>query len=494
MKKRILIILGILIAAGVIGGGVWYYYNGRSGSSAGDSIVYVSAVSSLTESSSGVINRFAGVVEPQETVDVQIESGRKVKEVQVKTGEEVKKGQLLFEYDLSSIQEDLQQAQLDLDRLKNEAMSLSEQINTLTAEKKKAKADDQLSYTIEIETNKMNLKKNEYDQKSKEAEIEKLQNATGNTEVRSDIDGVIKKIDTSKLSSDDGDTLDDSMSGSYMSYGNDSSENSAFITILSTGAYRIKGKVNEQNRYSITPGEPVIIRSRVDSSQIWKGIMGNIDDNNGSSDSNDNMYFGMMSSSDDQTKSTSYPFYVELESSEGLMLGQHVYIERDEGQADIKDGLWLSDYYIVDADTEDPYVWAANEKGRLEKRYVTLGKHDEEMFEYEIVEGLTKDDCIAFPNDTLTEGSKTEVGDISQTMEVDSGLDYEDFSSDDGFSDDELMSGTMDDYYDMDDEMSSDVDGGMSDSSEFILEDEELMPMEGAPGSGIDAEMEVMAE
>ena len=34
----------------------------------------------------------------------------------------------------------------------------------------------------------MNLKKNEYSQKSKQAEIDKLQSATGNTEVRSSID------------------------------------------------------------------------------------------------------------------------------------------------------------------------------------------------------------------------------------------------------------------------------------------------------------------
>ncbi|MFR3882711.1 MAG: hypothetical protein ACLTX6_10750 [Lachnospiraceae bacterium] len=41
--------------------------------------------------------------------------------MKVKTGEEVKQGQLLFEYDLTSIQEDLEETQLDLDRLKNEA-------------------------------------------------------------------------------------------------------------------------------------------------------------------------------------------------------------------------------------------------------------------------------------------------------------------------------------------------------------------------------------
>lgn len=293
----------------------------------------------ITGSETTAVNRFAGVVEPQKTVNVKIESGRKVKEVEVKTGEEVKAGQLLFEYDLSSIEDDLKQAQLDLDRLKNEQISLTEQIATLEAEKKKAKAEDQLSYTIEIETNKMNLKKNEYSQKSKQSEIDKLQSATQNTEVRSEIDGVIQKIDTSKMTSDDGDSVDDSSAmDSSMSSGDGSSDSSAFITILSTGAYRVKGKVNEQNRDSIVPGEAVIIRSRVDSSKTWKGTMGSVDVNNGTSDDSSNdMYMGMAStSSDDQTTSTSYPFYVELDSSENLMLGQHVYIERDIGQDEKK--------------------------------------------------------------------------------------------------------------------------------------------------------------
>ena len=151
---------------------------------------------------------------------------------------------------------------MDLDRLKNEAASLQQQINTLEKEKKKATQDNQLSYTIEIETNKMNLKKNEYSQKSKSAEIEKLQNATGNTEVRSTIDGVIQKIDTSKLST--GDEEDSTLSGSSDMDSSDSdtsgsdSNGNAFITILSTGAYRVKGTVNEMNIQNIVEGEPVV--------------------------------------------------------------------------------------------------------------------------------------------------------------------------------------------------------------------------------------------
>ena len=489
MKKRILIALGILVLAAGIGAGGWYYYTHHAGSAGGSDIVYVTKISKLSEMDSGVENRYAGVVEPQETVQVKIESGRKVKEVQVKTGQEVKKGQLLFQYDLGSIQQSLQEAQLALDRLKNEQLSISDQITTLEAEKKKATADNQLSYTIEIETQKMNLKKNEYSQKSKQSEIDKLQSATQNTEVRSEIDGVIQKIDTSKMTSDDGDSVDDSSAmDSSMSSGDGSSDSSAFITILSTGAYRVKGKVNEQNRDSIVPGEAVIIRSRVDSSKTWKGTMGSVDVNNGTSDDSSNdMYMGMAStSSDDQTTSTSYPFYVELDSSENLMLGQHVYIERDIGQDEKKDGLWLSDYYILDTDTNEPYVWAASDKNRLEKRYVTLGEHDDDLGEYKIVEGLTKKDAIAFPTAALEEGEKTEIGDLAQTMS--GGADgITDMDADHGNMDDEQPdSADGEAYTDPDMEEGSEDDS----SDDSIDPNEELVPIDEAPGMSAGEDVE----
>ena len=478
MKKRILIALGVLVLAAGIGAGGWYYYTHHAGSAGGSDIVYVTKISKLSEMDSGVENRYAGVVEPQETVQVKIESGRKVKEIQVKTGEEVKKGQLLFQYDLGSIQQSLQEAQLALDRLKNEALSISDQITTLEAEKKKATADNQLSYTIEIETQKMNLKKNEYDQKSKQAEIEKLSQATQNTEVRSEIDGVIQKIDTSKMGGDDSDGVDDTLtegsSDSGDSGSGDSSSN-AFITILSTGAYRVKGTVNEVNRDSIIEGTPVIIRSRVDSSKTWKGTMGSVDmDNSASNNSSDMAMYGMSSTSNDQTSSSTYPFYVNLDSSDGLMLGQHVYIEPDEGQDDNKVGIWLNDYFIVDADTDSPYVWIADAGNKLVKRDVVLGQYDENLAEYEIADGLTEKDKIAFPTDELKEGMSAVEGTADQTTSAmwdtsdeedsldESGEDYSDLESDGA-----------------EPEMIEDSD--MTDVTDDISSGDDLVPMEGAP-------------
>lgn len=480
MKKKVFVIGGLIILAGAAGAGGWYYYkeNYADLSAASGEVAYVTKISTLLGEDSGVLNRFAGVVEPQETVKVNIESGRTVTEVKVKTGDEVKKGQLLFEYDLSSIQDSLKEAQLALDRLKNEALSLNEQITTLEKEKKKANKSSQLSYTIEIETNKMNLKKNEYDQVSKQAEIDKLQAATTNTEVRSEIDGVIQKIDTSKLGSDDGDTLDDSMSSDYGS--SDSSDN-AFITILSTGAYRIKGQVNEQNRNTVVPGSAVLVRSRVDENQIWHGTMGAVDEQNSSNSNSSNSYFGM-SSGDDTTSSSTYPFYVTLDSSEGLMLGQHVYIEMDEGQEEQKTGIWLGEYYIVDADTDSPYVWAVDSRGKLEKRSVILGQYDENLSEYEIADGLTEDDSIAFPSDSLVEGMSTR--DMSEmtdeeleNIDMETNLDNSDYSDGDimepveeGDSSADFESGVIDDSMDavIDGDYSEDDSG---DYSEEMMDD-----------------------
>ena len=482
MKKSFLVVGGIVIAAAA-GAGGWYYYNNSQAGASGEDTVYVSSISTLMGNDLGVQNRYAGVVEPQDTVEVKIDNGRKVKEVKVKVGDEVKQGQLLFEYDLSSIQEDLQEAKLDLERLKNEAVNLQQQINTLEKEKKQAKADSQLSYTIEIETNKMNLKKNEYDQKSKAAEIQKLENAMLNTEVRSDIDGVIQKIDSSKMSSDESESVENTLveESSGYTYGMENSENGAFITILSTGAYRVKGMVNELNRQNIIPGEPVIIRSRADENQTWKGTMGNVDQENASSDSN-NMYGMMSTSGDSQTNSSSYPFYVQLETSEGLMLGQHVYIEPDQGQNDKKEGLWLSDFFIADADTAEPYVWVADEKKHLEKRSVTLGKYDEALLEYEIVDGLTEDDCIAFPAEGLEEGMDAVVGSGEQTMNAmmseDMGEPDMESMEGEGSSDEmvpEEEMGEMVPYEEGTEEVSSEFDESQTDASGAVVDD--LVPV-----------------
>ncbi len=403
MKKRIVIIGGIAVAVCLLGVGSWFFLKGRSKST--EDVAYVTTVGSLTgEDVSGTQNRYAGVVEPQKTVEVKLDSGRAIQQLMVEEGQAVKAGDALFSYDISSGEEELATAKLELERLKTEAISYQEQINTYQREKEKAAQEEQLSYTIQIQSAQMDLKKNEYDQKSKAAEIEKLEKVSDSPVVTSEIDGLVKTINKDAMGS--GDSPDSESSGGK----------TTFITILGTGNYRVKGKVNEQNRGNIIEGDPVIIRSRVDPQITWKGTMGEVDtehpaDGGGQDDASSMM---MSDGGDDsQTTSSSYPFYVNLDFTDGLMLGQHVYIEMDYGQGEQKEGIWLDEFYILDTDG-DAYVWASNGKDRLEKRSVTLGDYDQELGKYEIEKGLTKEDCIAFPSEALKEGMTVEISDQMQ--------------------------------------------------------------------------------
>ena len=269
----------------------------------------------------------------------------------------------------------------------------------------------------------MELKQSEYEKKSKQVEIQKLQDSIENCQVTSEIDGVVKSINNGNQDS--------------YSYSGDSQ---AFMSIIAMGDFRIKCKVNEQNIASVTPGQAVIVHSRVDDSVTWKGTMGAVDTENPGNDSNNGYYF---SSGDGSTQSNSYPFYIELDSSEGLMLGQHVYVEADYGQSEEKAGIWLDESFICDADTDNPYVWVDDGKGKLEKRSVTLGQHDDELFQYEIADGLSKDDMITYPEDGLKEGMKTAAGSngqMGQSNPVADGNDMdftnEDYSEEDGFGSD----------------------------------------------------------
>ena len=185
--------------------------------------------------------------------------------------------------------------------------------------------------------------------------------------------------------------------------GVDSNGNTAaYMKILATGEYRVKGTIDETSVGTISEGTPVILRSRLDETQTWTGSISKIDTESTQTDSNSSYMYDGGSSGDSASK---YSFYVTLDSTDGLMLGQHLYIEPDYGQGEVeeKEGVWLYGYYIVQ-DDGDPYVWAADKKNRLEKRKVELGEYDENLDEYEIKSGLSEDDLIAFPMQGLYEG------------------------------------------------------------------------------------------
>ncbi|MFQ9941000.1 MAG: efflux RND transporter periplasmic adaptor subunit [Blautia hansenii] len=401
MKKKQKIIAGVCAAVciGGLAAGIFFSHNKKEKD--GKELAYVMSVSSMNEMAG--IQRMSGVVESQKTQDIQKDSEREVKEVLVKAGDEVDVGTALFTYDTEKLEADLQQAQLDLERADNDMANLKAQIAQLQKDKENASEDEQLSYTTQIQSGEMDLKKSEYERKAKEVEINRLQSQIQNSTVKSDMKGVVKSVNNENSSN----------SNMY----SDSSQ--AFMTILATGQYRIKGKVNEQNVSQVVEGQPAIIRSRVDENMTWRGTYTAVDTKNPNNSSN-NMMYGMSSEEASQNTSTSYPFYVELESSEGLLLGQHVYIEQDNGLEEREKGIWLDEAFIADIDKK-PYVWAETGKGTLEKRTVVLGTYDENMMQYKIEKGLKSADYVAYPQEFLKEGMKTTHEIENSTMGGDTG-------------------------------------------------------------------------
>lgn len=390
-KKKVgIIIAAVVVVAAAVGGGLWFLLKGSNGGGSSADKVYVESVASLVSANSGAQNRYSGVVEPQEIWEINRNPEKTVKEVFVAEGDEVEEGTPLFEYDTDTLKAELAQAELELEGMRNEITNYQEQIRQLNEEKSTAPEEEKFNYTIQIQSIQNNIKQTEYNIESKKIEMEKKREAIENATVTSQMAGVVKSINESGM---------DEMGNS-----------AAYITILATGDYRVKGLVSEQSVWSIMEGQMVIIRSRIDEEQTWSGTVSRVDTEN--QESNNNQYY-YVSSNSGQTASK-YPFYIDLDSTEGLILGQHVYIEMDEGQIAEKEGIWLFEGYIG-MDEAEPYVWVANKRNKLEKRRVELGEYDENLGEYEIKSGLSEEDYIAYPMPGLYEGVTT----VTDAEEVD---------------------------------------------------------------------------
>lgn len=385
-RKVIVIAAVVIVALAVVGTGIAFAVHMLQGSGGGNASdkVYVEQISRILRWNSGVSSSYSGKVEAQQTLEIAKDSEKTVKEVLVAVGDTVEVGTPLFTYNTEDAINQIAQIRLDIEGITNDIASYNGQIADLEKERKEVPEDMRLEYTTQIQTLQTTIRQAEYDKKSKEAEIARYQHAIDNATVTSKIAGVVKTINES---------------------GTDNYGNSApYMTVMATGEYRIKGTIDEQSVYNLSEDQPVIIRSRMDETQTWTGVITLIDmENPDSGNSGNDYYFGEGGGGESTSK---YPFYVALDSTEGLILGQHVLIEPDYGQGAPKEGLWLDESYIVQ-DEEEPYVWAANGRNKLEKRKVELGGYDEEQMTYEILSGLAEEDYITWPMEGLYEGITT---------------------------------------------------------------------------------------
>lgn len=384
-KKTILAIVIVLVLA-AIAALIWFLRG--SGSSSSNS-VYIQSVNDVNAAGISSVNRYSGVIETQKTDKVEFDTSKTFKEIYVNEGDRVAKGDALFSYDTESIELQIQQAQLSIEKLNTTVANDNDQITQLQKDMASASSADKPSYSAQIQELQAEIAQTQYDIKTKQAEIDKLNNSISSATVTAKMDGTVESIAD----------LDALIAGnSTDASGNQSN---VYITILADGDLRVKGKASEQNVQSLYQDMIVIVRSRVDQSITWTGTISSIDTQS-SSDDNNNYY------STSGERASNYAFYVNLDNIDGLMLGQHVTIEPDYGQTTVKDGIWLSSGWITQNDDGTAYVWAAKSEGaKLEKRTVELGEYDSNLDEYQITSGLETSDYLAWPDVDCVAGAAT---------------------------------------------------------------------------------------
>lgn len=389
MNKKKKIIIGAVAAAIVIIAVVLIII--FAGNSSGKGKIYVQSVKSLM-GQDAFSNRFSGIVETQKTEKIELDLSREIAEIYVSEGTKVKAGQALFVYNTDSLRLDIEQLQIEIEKCNTTIANSNEEIAELRTIMSNLPASEQLEYSAQIQMLQADIAQAQYDIKTKEANINAKKNAIDKSTVTASMAGTVQKIN-------DENAIRNAEEGVQ----------NVFMTITAEGDFRIKGSVGEQNIFEITTGEAVIVRSRVDPDQTWTGTITSVN-TQGEEENNNDMYYG----NEGMESSTKYSFYVNLDSTEDLMLGQHVTIEVDHGQNKSKDGVWLSSGFIVYTEKEEPVIWVAKKDGaRLEQRKVTLGLYDEELDLFEIKEGIGKDEYVAWPS------SDCKVGMITTTVITD---------------------------------------------------------------------------
>lgn len=326
----------------------------------------------------GLADRFGGIVSPLGETKIKKDDSLTVDTIKVKVGDTVAVGDVLFTYDLSELQRNLEKAQLELEQQQNQLENKESEKKDLE-EQRDQTGDDaaRREYTLQIREANLDILTYKANISSKKKDIEKVQNNLKNASVKSEVAGEVQAINENGGSDNNGNPL-------------------PFMTIVETGGFRVKGYVNENNAAALREGTEVIIRSRV-SDQTWKGSVDTVDWNNPVQQQS---YYDS-----DTSLSSKYPFYVALDEGDGLLLGQHVYIEPDYGQEDEQDAsaINLPSYFISDPDGK-PWVWAQSSKGKLEKRDLKLGEYNADTDTYPVLEGLTAEDYIAYPDESLKAG------------------------------------------------------------------------------------------
>ena len=417
--------------------------------------------------------QFTGIVSTGKEQNVSRDSNKKIAVVYVKEGDQVKEGDKLFTYDSEQAQNSLERARLELEQQNLAITQQEKDIEDLKKLRDKASASLQMDYTLKVQAAENTLREAQYTAQLKEKEIKALEDSTRNLDVTAPITGRIQKAGTADTSTG---TTDDDEDISFGSYGgsDDSSDASAFIRIVENENFRIKGTINEQNIRNLYTGMEMTIHSRIDPELTWTGTVTEIDTKSTVKNNDDFNYYG---NTDEQTTSSKYAFYVSIDSLDGLMIGQHVFMYQSTSEFDDENEIRLDSSFINDADTA-PWIWAENEEQLLEKRNVTVADYDEGSDTYLVTDGLSGEDYICPASELYKEGMPC-IENNNTSFQASDNTGDEDEDTGDYYEDDEIDDGGFEtmEYYDdaeYDDEDVEYFEDEYNDEDDEYFEDEEF--------------------
>lgn len=324
--------------------------------------------------------RFMGVVVSENVIKVQRDSNKTVAECYVSVGQQVAEGEKLFSYDAAAVEIELDRQQLEMDKLQQERSSSAAQQAELEQQLAQTETEsDRVRLTLEINALKTQQMESDYQIAAKEKELNRLRDTLDHITVVAPADGTVRQID------------EEGQSGAY-------------ITIQQSGAFKVKGTVNEMSLGGgLEAGARIRVISRLDSTKTWMGTVTSVELQSATQGSEASGELGGMGGGgDEMTATSSYPFFVKLDSTEGLLLGQHVYMELSSGEE--QTGLWVPQNYFMDIKTDDlgettAAIWAVDSHGKLEKRTVSLGLYDDTAGCFAVLSGLAPEDYVADPAD-----------------------------------------------------------------------------------------------
>ncbi|MGN0978123.1 MAG: hypothetical protein ACI4PH_08730, partial [Faecousia sp.] len=98
-------------------------------------------------------------------------------------------------------------------------------------------------------------------------------------------------------------------------------------------------------------------------------------------------------SSDDNANVSYYPFTAFVDSTADLQAGNYVSVSYSTSEGG--NGVYLQNAFIR-TEQGRSFVFAEGENGKLEKRYITVGKSLWGSYT-QVLSGVTEDDYLAFP-------------------------------------------------------------------------------------------------